>query len=317
MTAGRSTRQRAVLVLCPHFEPDTAPTGTVMTRIVKELAERGRTVHVVSSLPWYRHHSIESGWGGRLVRRELTEWGSITRVHPFPGDDRRNLLRRAFGFLAYSLLAGWQALRVGRSFSRAGAVIAMSPPLTLGLTGWIVARVRRAPLVFNIQDVFPDAAVETGAVVQPRRHRAGASPRTLELPGRRRGDGAVRGSAGQRGRQTRTAGSATVCTSFRTSSTPTRSFRRIVSTAYRERTRSRRRPDRAVRRQRRLLAVARVVAGGGAGTARRAVPDQRRRSGPFDAGGPAEGLPNVHFGGYSNRNVSARCWRPGTSTWSR
>jgi colanic acid biosynthesis glycosyl transferase WcaI len=159
---------RAVVVLCPHFEPDTAPTGTVMTRIVHELTDRGHRVHVVTALPWYRTHSIEAGWGGRLVRTERTGWGTISRVHPFPGADRANLARRALGFLAYSLLAGVQALRVGGWCRRSEAVIAMSPPLTLGLTGWIVSRVRRAPLVFNIQDVFPDAAVETGAITNPR-----------------------------------------------------------------------------------------------------------------------------------------------------
>ncbi len=40
----------------------------------------------------------------------------------------------------------------------------MSPPLTLGLTGWGTHLVRRGPLIFNIQDVFPDAAVQTGAI---------------------------------------------------------------------------------------------------------------------------------------------------------
>ncbi len=53
-------------------------------------------------------------------------------------------------------------------------VIAMSPPLTLGLTGWIASRLRRAPLVFNIQDVFPDAAVETGAITNRHVIRAAA-----------------------------------------------------------------------------------------------------------------------------------------------
>jgi len=152
------------VVLCPHFEPDTAPTGIVMTRIVAELVDLGHEVHVVTSLPWYRNHAIEDGWTGQLVRTEATQWGSITRVHPFPGDDKSNLFRRAVGFVAYSALAGLQGLRAGGWFRRSEAVIAMSPPLTLGLTGWIVSRFRRAPLIFNIQDVFPDAAVETGAI---------------------------------------------------------------------------------------------------------------------------------------------------------
>ena len=69
-----------IVVICPHFAPDTAPTGTVMTRIVAELANRGHELHVVTSLPWYREHAVEDGWTGRLVRRQTTDWGSISRI---------------------------------------------------------------------------------------------------------------------------------------------------------------------------------------------------------------------------------------------
>ena len=151
-------------VLCPHFAPDTAPTGEVITRIVHELAALGHELHVITALPWYREHRIEAGWEGKAVRRETTPWGSITRVSPFPGDDKRNLVRRAAGFLGFSALAGLTSLRGGR----VDAVIAMSPPLTMGLTGWGTHLVRRGPLVFNIQDVFPDAAVETGAITNTK-----------------------------------------------------------------------------------------------------------------------------------------------------
>jgi colanic acid biosynthesis glycosyl transferase WcaI len=153
-------RPLRLAVLCPHFEPDTAPTGDVMTRIVHELAARGHELHVVTALPWYRTHAIEPGWAGRWVRRESTAWGSITRVNPFPGGDKTNLARRALGFAAFSILTGLTSWRGGR----VDAVIAMSPPLTMGLTGWTTHLVRRGSLVFNIQDVFPDAAVRTGAI---------------------------------------------------------------------------------------------------------------------------------------------------------
>ena len=62
-----------ILVLCPHFAPDVAPTGEVMTRIVTELAARGHGLHVVTALPWYQHHELEPGWDGQLVR---------SRTHP-------------------------------------------------------------------------------------------------------------------------------------------------------------------------------------------------------------------------------------------
>ena len=153
-----------IAVLCPHFAPDTAPTGEVITAIVHELAALGHELHVVTSLPWYRDHAIEPGWEGRLVRTETTAWGSITRVHPFATKDKRNLLRRAWGFVGFSGLAGLTSLRGGR----VDAVLAMSPPFTMGLTGWAVHLLRRGPLVYNIQDVFPDAAIATGAITNRR-----------------------------------------------------------------------------------------------------------------------------------------------------
>ncbi len=153
-----------IAILCPHFEPDTAPTGVVMTRIVSELAELGHEMHVITALPWYRDHAVEPGWRARWSRHEWTEWGSITRVNPFPGGDKRNLVRRAAGFAGFSAVAGLSSLRGGR----VDAVIAMSPPLTMGLTGWGTHVIRRGPLIFNIQDVFPDAAVETGAITSRR-----------------------------------------------------------------------------------------------------------------------------------------------------
>ena len=157
-----------IIVIGPHFEPDTAPTGRVLTRIVAELAARGHELHVVSALPWYRRHALEPGWGGRLIRRETTASGTITRVHPFPGPDKRDLLRRAAGFAGFSALAAWAGFGAGGWLRRADAVIAMSPPLTLGLTGRLAAWSHRSALVFNIQDVFPDAAVETGAITDRR-----------------------------------------------------------------------------------------------------------------------------------------------------
>ena len=152
------------MVLCPHFAPDLAPTGVVMTRIVSELAARGHELHVVTALPWYRNHAIEPGWGGRLWRTEKTEWGSIIRVHPFPGKSKSNLLRRALGFLAFSYAVGIRSVHADGLPFKVDGVLAMSPPLTLGLTGWFTKIIRRAPLVFNIQDVFPDAAIQTGAI---------------------------------------------------------------------------------------------------------------------------------------------------------
>ena len=164
------------VVLCPHFTPDIAPTGKVMTQLVHEWAALGHEIHVVTSLPWYREHRVEDAWRGRLVRREITSWGSVTRIAPFAAKSKANLLARGAAFVLFSLLAGVCAVGAGRrggsrtSSGRArpiDAIIAMSPPLTLGVVAWVAAATRRSRLVFNVQDVFPDAAIRTGAVANP------------------------------------------------------------------------------------------------------------------------------------------------------
>lgn len=157
-----------LIVLCPHYAPDTAPTGVVITRIVEELVARGHEVHVVTSVPWYRQHKVEDAWARRVWKTEKTSWGSIARVTPFAGKDKANIPRRALGFLGFSALLGVRGLFAGGAHRKASAVIAMSPPLTLGLTGWLVSIVRRAPLIFNIQDVFPDAAIATGKLTNKK-----------------------------------------------------------------------------------------------------------------------------------------------------
>jgi colanic acid biosynthesis glycosyl transferase WcaI len=153
-----------LLVLCPHFAPDVAPTGEVMTSIAAALAERGHELHIVTALPWYKDHAVEPGWGGRPWRTERTAWGRITRLHPFP-TDKRNIPARAVAFAGFT---GMSTLAALFSRGRPDAVMVMSPPLPLGIAGWLAAASRRVPFVFNIQDVFPDVAVELGAITDRR-----------------------------------------------------------------------------------------------------------------------------------------------------
>ena len=41
-------------------------------------------------------------------------------------------------------------------------IVAVSPPLLLGAAAWLVGKVHRAPFVFHVQDMQPDAAVGLG-----------------------------------------------------------------------------------------------------------------------------------------------------------
>ena len=153
-----------LLVITPHLVPDTAPTGVVVSAIVDRLGELGHDVHVVTSLPWYADHRIADGWRGRPFRRGHHGDATVVRLHPFP-TDKANLVARALGFIGFTGLATLAGLATRGPFD---GVVVVSPPLTLGLAGWLVARRHRCPLVCNVQDVFPDVAIQVGAITSPR-----------------------------------------------------------------------------------------------------------------------------------------------------
>ncbi len=153
-----------IQVICPHFEPDSAPTGEFMSAIVNNLGEMGHELHVITAPPWYRHHAVEDGWPKKLTQTEKRSWGEITRVYPFP-TDKTNIAARAAGFVGFSAVG--LARAVIDRFSP-DVVFAMSPPLSLGVAGWLAAKRRGVPFVFNIQDVFPDVAVETGTITNEK-----------------------------------------------------------------------------------------------------------------------------------------------------
>ena len=99
----------------------------------------------------------------------------ILAIGTYYGRDQRSTKDFFFGgqrfawwIIAFSLIAVPVALTAGGRPRRVDAVLSMSPPLTLGAVGAIVARARSGRAVFNIQDVFPDAAVRTGAITNRR-----------------------------------------------------------------------------------------------------------------------------------------------------
>jgi colanic acid biosynthesis glycosyl transferase WcaI len=153
-----------LLLFCPHFRPDLhAATGEVMTQLVDGLAERGHRITVVTALPWYRGHRVDAAWRGRPWRRERTDWGEVVRVWPFP-TDKTNIPARLLGFGGMTSLAA----ALGQTVGRPDVVMAMSPPPFLGDAAWLAARRWRVPLVVNLQDIFPDVAVELGALTDGR-----------------------------------------------------------------------------------------------------------------------------------------------------
>jgi len=156
----------ACILLHTHtFSPDGVSTGYVMTDLARQLIRRGHAVKVLTTTPHYNTdpsalarqplHRFLLG----LVYRSEIDGISVWHIKvPMKGT---RIYSRVFDFVYYhlmSFLVGW--LAVG-SFD---IVIAPSPPLTMGVMGWLLSLRHGVPSVYNVQEIYPDFAVHQGLI---------------------------------------------------------------------------------------------------------------------------------------------------------
>ena len=144
-----------LLVLNQYFHPDVAATGQLLTELCVSFA-RAHEVRVITGFPTYDPLEPRRR---RLFAREDVEGVRVLRVYTWRGS-RRTLLSRALTYATFLL----SAVIAGLMVRRPDVVMTWTDPPLLPLVGWILARVRRRPLVIVVQDVYPDVAVRVGAL---------------------------------------------------------------------------------------------------------------------------------------------------------
>jgi colanic acid biosynthesis glycosyl transferase WcaI len=158
-----------VLVLTNYFPPELGAASQLYSELAESLASEGHEVTVATGFPRYRMHT-ERQRG--LFRRESLGAVKIVRVASSPFD-RGGPLWRGLDhlYLGASLFVG------GLLAGRHDVVLAYSPPLTAGFAARAIGRLWGRPSVVNVQDLFPQYAIDAGLMTYPAIIR---SFRTLE-----------------------------------------------------------------------------------------------------------------------------------------
>lgn len=147
-----------VLFLVQFFDGPGDPGSDRWYALARQMAKRGHEVEVVTSPVSYKDARIKE----RLLGAEQFASGgrlSVAYVYTF-ADIRGSYVRRYWYFLTFLFSAGFKALRL----QRPDVIYAVSTPLTVGFLGALLARRWRARLLFEVTDVWPDAAIEVGVL---------------------------------------------------------------------------------------------------------------------------------------------------------
>ncbi len=146
------------IILTQYYPPETGAPQNRLSDLARRLTDAGHTVTVLTAKPNYPRGEVHAEYRGGLWRERRD--GAVRVIHCalYPSRSKRVLPRlfNYFSFVASSALIGAFKLR------RADFLLVESPPLFLGWSAWFLSRLKRAAMIFNVSDLYPETAVSLG-----------------------------------------------------------------------------------------------------------------------------------------------------------
>ena len=149
-----------ILYVSQYFPPEMGAPSARVYELSKRWVEAGHHVTVLTGFPNHPTGVVPEDYRRqmrRLTVRERTEGIRVIRTWLYPAPNRRPLER----ILNYSSFCISACLR-GLLLDRPDMVIATSPQLLVGLSGWWISRLKRCPFVFEVRDLWPESLLASG-----------------------------------------------------------------------------------------------------------------------------------------------------------
>lgn len=149
-----------VLLLTQWFDPEPTPKGL---SFAKELVASGCEVEVVTGFPNYPGGKVYPGYRIKALQREKIDGVWVTRLPLYPSHDG-SAARRVLNYVSFAASALIYGLFLAK---RPSVIYAYHPPLTVGIAASLIRLIRRIPVVYDIQDMWPDTLKATGMLNNP------------------------------------------------------------------------------------------------------------------------------------------------------
>ena len=152
-----------VLLISQYFPPETGGTSNRLISIARGLRDAGHDVHVIAEKPNHPEGIIRKDYRGGAFDERAYEGIPVTYTWVYTHPEK-NFIKRLLFYGSFMVMAVLGAMRVRGDFD---VVLASSPPLFVGLSGWLAAQIKGAKFVFDVRDIWPEVAVAMGALTHP------------------------------------------------------------------------------------------------------------------------------------------------------
>jgi len=153
-----------VLIVTHYFPPETGAPQARLSALAATWAADGDEVTVLTGMPNHPTGVLPPAYRRAVLRRELADGYRVVRTWLY-ATPNEGVARKTLGhlsFMASSVLLGWRAA------GAADVVVVSSPTFFSILSGWVLARLKRARFVVEVRDLWPAIFVELGVLTSRR-----------------------------------------------------------------------------------------------------------------------------------------------------
>jgi glycosyltransferase involved in cell wall biosynthesis len=153
-----------VLIVTHYFPPETGAPQARLSAIAATWAADGDEVTVLTGMPNHPTGVLPPAYRRAVLRHELVDGYRVVRTWLY-ATPNEGVARKTLGhlsFMASSVLLG------GRAVGPADVVVVSSPTFFSILSGWVLARLKRARFVVEVRDLWPAIFVELGVLTSNR-----------------------------------------------------------------------------------------------------------------------------------------------------
>jgi glycosyltransferase involved in cell wall biosynthesis len=150
-----------ILYVSQYFPPEMGAPAARAAELAFHWAEAGHDVSVLTGFPNHPTGVVPEEWRPRLRRVMYNEKVGNVNVYrtwlwALPNRKSHERMRNYASFCISAALRGM-------TIPRPDVIIATSPQLLVGLSGWWLAFARQIPFVFEVRDLWPESLIAVGA----------------------------------------------------------------------------------------------------------------------------------------------------------
>jgi glycosyltransferase involved in cell wall biosynthesis len=151
-------KMKKILIHSLVFSPDSVSTAYIYNDIALGLLKNGFDVVVLTSTPHY--NLVETEIEKQKIKRKYfgLYYKSIFKgidVYHIPLKKYKSTLLRIFSFVYWHIFSFFFAL----TLRNINFILSPSPPLSIGFISILIAKIKRAKSVYNVQEIYPDLLI--------------------------------------------------------------------------------------------------------------------------------------------------------------